>query len=55
MNMDICKPGSSSKFRIARGEDGAVIELVASPQDLLTVLEEKKKRQIFALRPGNEG
>ena len=53
--MDGCKPGSSSKIKVVRGEDGSVVDLVASPQDLLTVLEEKKKRQFFAVKHGNDG
>lgn len=55
VNMDVCKPGSTSKIRVARGEEGTSVDLNPCPQDLLTVIEERKRRQSFALKPGNDG
>lgn len=43
--MDICAPGHVAKIKVARGENGQVVDLSATPQNVLTILEEKRRRR----------
>jgi hypothetical protein len=43
-HLDISKPGKLANIIIARGENGNKIELQAIPQDLFTIMEERKKK-----------
>jgi S1-C subfamily serine protease len=45
VNMDQCRPGLPSKMKVARGEGGKIISLDASPKDLYTMIEEKRRLQ----------
>jgi len=50
--LDQCKPGAAAKLKIARGEGGGEVHIEATPQDLLTMIEEKNKRRgPVAVRP----
>lgn len=42
LNMDGCKPGVTVDVKVARGTTGAKVVLKITPQDLLTMMEEKK-------------
>jgi S1-C subfamily serine protease len=42
LSMDCCKPGVSIDITVARGVAGSKVVLKITPQDLLTMLEEKK-------------
>lgn len=49
--LDNCKPGSACKLRVTRGENSAVVDITAIPQDLLTIVEERKKRSLSPFLP----
>ena len=40
--LDACKPGAPIRIKIARGENGEISGVNATPQDLLSVIEEKR-------------
>ena len=42
VEMDRCKPGSLVKVKVARGESGKIIELSATPNDLLAMINKQK-------------
>lgn len=42
LQMDSCKPGVPISIKIARGENGGNLSLTITPQDLLTMLEQRK-------------
>ena len=43
--LDACAPGHSANLKVARGEGGQVVELRATPQNVLTIIEEKRRRR----------
>lgn len=46
VNLDQCKPGVLTKIKVARGERAGHVELLALPLDLLTVIDERRRRQM---------
>eukprot|EP01039_Chlorochromonas_danica_P007899 gene7899-8714_t len=52
--LDQCKPGRGSLIKVLRGENAAVVHLEPVPQDLHTLMEERKKQQqsVFVIKPG---
>lgn len=44
--LDICVPGSAAKIKVARGEGGQVVDLQATPQNVLTILEDRRRRRV---------
>jgi S1-C subfamily serine protease len=49
--LDECKPGSNAKIKIARGEQGNEQDREANPQDLLTILEERRRGRQLSPQP----
>lgn len=47
--LDQCKPGIVTKMKIARGEKAQKVELHAMPQDLLTIIDDRRRRQQSAM------
>ena len=43
--LDQCKPGAPAKLKIARGENGGEVQVDATPENLLTMIEEKNRRR----------
>merc|ERR1711988_1142546 len=43
--LDACAPGHTANLKVARGEGGQVVELSATPQNVLTMIEEKRRRR----------
>ncbi len=43
--LDACAPGHTANLKVARGEGGQVVELRATPQNVLTIIEEKRRRR----------
>jgi len=51
--LDQCKPGAVAKIKVARGETGGEVELQASPENLLTMIDERRRKAVYgALVPG---
>ena len=51
--LDVCKPAAVTKLRVARGETGGELNLEATPENLLTMLEERNRRRggMVAVKP----
>ena len=49
--LDACTPGAIAKIRVARGEGGREVELMAQPLNLLTVIEERRQRSPANAQP----
>lgn len=45
VHLDNCAPGTEAKVTVARGENKGLLVLRPEPQDLLTVIEERRKKQ----------
>lgn len=43
--LDICKPGIPMRMRVARGEAGSIVDVNVTPENLLTIIQERRKRQ----------
>ena len=52
-NLDICTPGKVTVVQVARGENGNVFNLQATPLDLHALYEEKRKQQqsVVVIKP----
>lgn len=42
--LDQCKPGTPTKLRVLRGENAGAVDLSPAPLDLLSIIEERRKR-----------
>jgi predicted metalloprotease with PDZ domain len=42
VHLDSCTPGQSANIKVARGEAGKLVQLQAVPQDVLTMIMERK-------------
>ena len=53
--LDLCIPGQYAKLTVARGETANEVQLEVSPQDLMSLIEDKRKRmqQVTGIKPGN--
>ena len=47
--LDQCRPGVVTKIKVARGEKAQKVELHAMPQDLLSIIDDRRKRQQSAM------
>lgn len=50
--LDQCRPGLTARLKVARGEAGGEVQVEATPENLLSMLEEKaRKRSLVLARP----
>ena len=43
--LDSCEPGKVATIKVARGEDGREFVIKATPQNLLSMIEEKRRKR----------
>eukprot|EP01042_Synura_sphagnicola_P001013 gene1013-1143_t len=55
--LDMCVPGQQAKLTVSRGELAKAVEVNANPLNLLTLIEEKRKKfqSMIVIKPGDGG